>query len=208
MARPSNTDERRRQIALGLRRAMAKKGYDGATIADVARAAGLTPGLVHYHFKDKREILLALLGELVTTHEGRLEAAAARAGDDPGQALAAFLDAHLALGKGADPEALACWTALSAEAIRDRRVGAAFARALGGLRDRLLAIVARGVAAGAFRCADPEAAAAALLAAVQGYFVLAATARALIPRASAARAARAMAVGLLAPRRPFPEVVR
>src|SRR5687768_7423889 len=104
MARPSNTEERRHQIALGLRRTMAKKGYDGASIADVAKAAGLTPGLVHYHFKDKLEILLAVLDGLVEDHERRLDVALASTVADPIMALAAFLDAHLAVGKKADAD--------------------------------------------------------------------------------------------------------
>jgi len=65
MARPSNTDERRLQIMGALVKVMAKRGYDGASVADIARAARLTPGLVHYHFKNKQEILLAALRDLV-----------------------------------------------------------------------------------------------------------------------------------------------
>ena len=58
MPRPSNTDERRAQIADALKRVMARKGYDGATVNDIAAEADLTPGLVHYHFRNKLEILL------------------------------------------------------------------------------------------------------------------------------------------------------
>ena len=47
MARPSNTEERRQQIVQGLLRVMAERGYERASIAEIARAAGLTPGLVH-----------------------------------------------------------------------------------------------------------------------------------------------------------------
>jgi len=55
MARPSNTDERRGQIVAALQAVMARAGYAGATIAAIARQAELAPGLVHYHFKDKRD---------------------------------------------------------------------------------------------------------------------------------------------------------
>src|SRR4051812_36798805 len=120
MPRPSNTEERRRQIALGLRRTMASKGYEGATVAEIARAARLTSGLVHYHFKDKLEILLAVLEGLVEEHGGRVDRAVA-AGGDPVAALAAFIDVHLAVGPHADPEALACWVILGTEALRQPR---------------------------------------------------------------------------------------
>jgi TetR/AcrR family transcriptional repressor of bet genes len=196
MARPSNTLERRRQIASGLIKVMAKRGYDGASIADVASAARLTPGLVHYHFKNKREILLAALHELMQRHAAGLEQKLASAPHEPMKQIHAFLDFHLGLGASADPEALACWILLSGEALRDTRVRQEFEKALEALAGRLAKLIRDG----AFRTDDPRAAASALLATIHGYFVLAATAPALIPRGSAARSARLMAEGLLSRR--------
>ena len=204
MPRPSNTDERRVQITRGLRTVMAKHGYDGATVADVAKAAKLTPGLVHYHFKNKEEILLAVLAELVAQHDARLEARLGEAGGEPSAQLTGFIDFHLGLGADADPEALACWILISGEALRNHKVRVRFAEAVEGMVARLARIIAGGVAQRAFTCASVPAAASALLSAIQGYFVLAATARQVIPRGSAAVAARQMATGLLAPRRPLP----
>src|SRR6185295_16459726 len=103
MPRPSNTDERRAQITGALIKVMARRGYDGAAITDVARAERLTPGLVHYHFDNKREILLAALAELVTRHQARLELRLTAAAGDPAAELAAFIDFHLGLGADADP---------------------------------------------------------------------------------------------------------
>ena len=40
---------------------MADRGYERASVTAIAKAAGLTPGLVHYHFHNKKEILLALV---------------------------------------------------------------------------------------------------------------------------------------------------
>lgn len=197
MARPSNTVERRAQIAHGLIKVMARRGYDGASIADVAAAAKLTPGLVHYHFKDKREILLAALAELAAAHDARLDRALAQAGGDPAKEVDAFLDAHLGLGAEADPQALAVWVLLGGEALRDPKVRAGYEQTLASSQRRLAEAIARGVARKAFRCADPNAAASALIATIHGYFALAATARTLIPRGSAAAAARKMAKGLL-----------
>src|SRR3954451_9298292 len=136
MPRPSNTDERRKQITRGLVGVMAKKGYDGASIADIAKAAKLTPGLVHYHFKNKQEILLAELQDLTEGHVARLDQALVKS-DDARAQLAAFIDFHLGLGAHADPEALACWILLSGEALRDPKVRGAFARALASTARRL-----------------------------------------------------------------------
>jgi TetR/AcrR family transcriptional repressor of bet genes len=203
MPRPSNTEERRAQITRALTAVMAKHGYDGATIADVARAAKLTPGLVHYHFKNKEEILLAVLAELVARHDQRLETRLAEAAGDPAAEVAAFIDFHLGLGADADPDALACWILISGEALRNHKVRVRFAEAVQAMVSRLAGIIARGVEQRVFSCPSTQAAASALMATIQGYFVLAATARPVIPRGSAAAAAKQMATGLLAPRRPL-----
>src|SRR5262245_52255763 len=121
MPRPSNTEKRRAQISRALVKVMAKHGYGGASIAGIAKAARLTPGLVHYHFENKQEILLAALRDLVARHNDTLESRLAAAGD-PVAEVAAFIDLHLGLGADADPEALACWILLSGEALREPRV--------------------------------------------------------------------------------------
>jgi len=203
MARIANTDERREQIARAFQKVMAKQGYDGAAITDVARAAGLTPGLLHYHFKNKLEILLAVLDGLASRHAEALSRHLAGAGADPAKELAAFIDFHLALGSQADPETLACWITLIGEALRTPRVKRAFEEAITSILQRLAAILRRGAEARLFACEDPDAAASAIVAAIQGYYVLAATARSTIPRGSAAASVKRMAEGLLHPARPL-----
>src|SRR5687767_4320730 len=98
MPRPSNSEERREQIGRALQRVMSRSGYEGATVAEVAREAGLTTGLVHYHFRSKQEILLYVLDRLVQRHRLVLEEALAAAAGDAAGELAAFVDVHLALG--------------------------------------------------------------------------------------------------------------
>jgi TetR/AcrR family transcriptional repressor of bet genes len=201
MPRATNTEQRRAQIAAALIRVMARRGYDGASVAKIARAARLTPGLVHYHFKSKQELLLVALRELVSRHEASLEQRLAELGEDPARQLADLVDFHLGLGAYADPEALACWILLGGEALRQPKIRAELERALAAIARRLEAIIARGVDRGCFACGDPAAAASALVAAIQGYFVLAATARSVIPRGSAAACTKRMADGLLRPAR-------
>jgi TetR/AcrR family transcriptional repressor of bet genes len=109
----------------------------------------------------------------------------------------AFIDVHLGLGKHADPEALACWILLSGEALREPKVRAAYAGELERMVKRLSEVIRRGAKAGAFTCSDADAAASALVATIQGYFALAATARSVIPKGSAATSTKKMARGLL-----------
>jgi TetR/AcrR family transcriptional regulator, transcriptional repressor of bet genes len=197
MARPSNTAQRRQQITAGLARLMAAKGYDGASIADVARAARLTPGLVHYHFQSKLEILLAVVVDLGEKHAEALEQALGRVHGDVEAELDAFIDVHLAVGKSSDPKQLACWIAIGAEAIRQPLVRARYQEILEFLTSRLEHIVRAGVSCGKFHSSDPRAAAVAIVAAIQGYFCIAGSARTLIPAHSAAPHVKAMARGLL-----------
>ena len=180
---------------------MAKHGYDGASIGDIAKAARLTPGLVHYHFAGKEEVLLAMLELLVGSHRAKLEQRLSEAHGRPHDEIVAFIDFHLSLGGYADPEALACWNMLSGEALRNAKVRTRFEAAMTSLVRRLATTIEHGVETGDFRCKDVDAAAAALVATVQGYFVLAASARSAIPKGSAARATKQMAEGLLKPKR-------
>lgn len=184
----------------GLRRAMAEHGYERATIADIARAAGLTSGLVHYHFASKQEVLLRLVGDLAERFRRRAEARLATAGPDARARLDALLDALLATGGDADPDAVACWSLVAAEAIRQEEVRQAYYRWLSELRaeiERLLRDVCR---ADGRRATDVAAMAAAVVALVEGYFTVAAAAPQVIPSGSAVRMARLVVHGLITSR--------
>jgi TetR/AcrR family transcriptional regulator, transcriptional repressor of bet genes len=195
MARPSNTETRRRQIVEGLLTVMAAHGYDGASTQTIAEAAGLTAGLVHYHFANKQEILLVLielLGErLVARYERRAKLAAS-----PRARLYAFLDAFVALGSDASPDAMACWVIIGAEALRQKPVQAAYRRAVRARLDQLDDLV-RAVLEDERRSTDGAVdVAAGLMAAIYGVYQLATAAHA-APKGFAAGTLRRMADGLL-----------
>lgn len=196
MARTSNTADRRAQIVDALIAVMAKQGYDGASIADIARKAGLAPGLVHYHFESKLEILVEAVRVLAATHERALDAALATS-DEPAAQLAAFIDVHLGLGAHADPAALACWVLVMAEAIRDKRVRSEVETVLSRQAARVAEILRRGNEAKQLACEDVDASAAAIIATIQGYFSVAATARSVIPPGSAATSVARMVEALV-----------
>lgn len=197
MPRPPNTDQRREQIVDGLLKVMSKKGYEGASIQDIARAAKLSPGLVHYHFGTKAEILEGLMKRLMDQHLTGLDEKITEAGDDPLDQLDAFIEHHLATGDTANPQALSVWVALGAEAIKSKDVRTRYAAGLEAIMERLLTIIRNGIDCGRFGDPLPRVSASAILATIEGYFVVAATARDLIPRYTAAPALKAMARGLL-----------
>lgn len=177
--------------------AMAKKGYDGASVADIARAARLTPGLVHYHFKDKLEILTALAEHLADDNIAALRHYLSGF-TGPAKSIDAVIDFYLGLGASANPELLACWISLSGEALRHKAIGKKFEATLAGIRQVVTEQIEAGIREKVFSAqTDTVAAAAGLVATIEGYFVLAGTARALIPKGSAARTVKQMMKGVL-----------
>ena len=192
MARPSNTGERRQQIVEGLLRAMAERGYERASIAEIAKAAGLSPGLVHYHFTEKQEILLTLVEQLAGHVRERVKARLERVKGGARAQVDAFLDAFLATGEDADPSSVAAWVTISAEAVRQPEVRAAYEKVVRADLEHLEELV--GAVTGKRRA---RAVAAGLFAAIQGYFVLSASAPGLVPPGSAASTVKRMAAGLL-----------
>ncbi|MDD9936840.1 MAG: TetR/AcrR family transcriptional regulator [Myxococcales bacterium] len=194
MPRPSNTDARREQIVLGLQRVMAERGYEKATVSAIAQAAGLTPGLVHYHFKNKQEILLELLARL-----GRVWRARAATVDEgaPRERLEKLINAWLARDRSADPGAVACWVALGAEALRQPQVRAPYDEVVREALARLEEGVELVLEAEARPTGECRAIAAGLMAAMQGYLQLGVANPDSIPRGSAARTVIAMAHGAL-----------
>lgn len=63
-------DNRERLIAAGYT-VLSEKGYEATTVKEVAHVAGVSPGLFHYYFASKDELLLAVLNESGTRY-GRM----------------------------------------------------------------------------------------------------------------------------------------
>ena len=129
MSRKSNTAERRQQILDAFLLVLADAGYQGATIMAIAKTAGLTPGLIHYHFKTKQEILLNVVASLVATSNARFQDLNANS-QTAEESLFAYIDAKLAKGEGAQPTAVTAWVMIAAEAIRDAEVREVFQTAI------------------------------------------------------------------------------
>ena len=55
-------DNRERLIAAGYT-VLSEKGYEATTVKEVAHVAGVSPGLFHYYFASKDDLLLAVLHE-------------------------------------------------------------------------------------------------------------------------------------------------
>ena len=72
-----STATRQSLVEAAIRRLIAE-GYAGATVRNIARESGLSPGAVQYHFKSKEDIALAALTHLFEEVAQRLAAISSR----------------------------------------------------------------------------------------------------------------------------------
>ena len=61
--RPDKREDKRARILESAVKVFAEKGFFGATVAEVARAAGVADGTIYLYFKSKDELLLTLFDE-------------------------------------------------------------------------------------------------------------------------------------------------
>src|SRR3954462_15303737 len=101
-APPKDTPPRKRLSAIDRRAAIldsalevfSKRGYNGASIDEIAQAAGISKALIYEHFPSKKDLHVSLLDMHVQELFDRLAANAAT--DDPGDVrLRNGLDAFL-----------------------------------------------------------------------------------------------------------------
>lgn len=175
---------------------MAERGYARATVAEIARQAGLSPGLVHYHFTDKQAILLALGEALRARLQRRFESRLAGA-EDAFARVVACLEALTALDDEADPGLAAAWAALGAEAARMPEVGALYQAAVHDLIDRLTPLMAEALEEAGRSAASAPELAVALFANVEGLFRLASAAPGTVPEGQGAALLILVARGLV-----------
>lgn len=165
MGRKSNTDERRAQIVQALQQEMAATGYERASIKSIAVRAGLTSGLVHYHFKSKEDVLLALIDGLIAQADAGFELILASRASAANK-LAAFVSSRVGLGAHADAAQVKAWVCILAETMGQPKVRSRMARWIDSDHARLEALLR------ANADTEPREKAAAVMAAIIGSFSL------------------------------------
>jgi TetR/AcrR family transcriptional repressor of bet genes len=188
VARQSNTEARRAQITSALLAVIARHGYDKATIQAIAAQAGLAPGLIHYHFRSKQEILVSLIGTMAQAAHTRFLAVL---GDqvEPWPRLRAYLQARLGLGDGAAPDIVAAWVMIGAEAVRQPEVRAVYERMVADELALLGTLLCDCLAERERDTAGAAQLAAGLAALIEGAYQLSSAAGEVMPRGYAADAA-------------------
>ena len=106
-----DTSERILQAAFTV---LSRQGYENTSIKDIAEEAGVAQGLIHYHFKSKQQLVLAVLAFVCQKVElGQVQGEAG--------ALQAFEDTKMALKDSRDANSL--YVELIGVGLHDSLVG-------------------------------------------------------------------------------------
>lgn len=115
IGRKAPKEFRRQQLIEATIDVMARKGYSGTTMLDVAKAAGLSSGIVNFHFETKEKLLVETLKYLADEYRANWHKALAAGGDDPSGQLRSLLFSDFN-PEICSPRKLAAWCAYWAEA--------------------------------------------------------------------------------------------
>jgi TetR/AcrR family transcriptional regulator, transcriptional repressor of bet genes len=111
---------RRKQLVEAAISVIHEQGFDRATVARIARRAGVSSGMVHHYFKDKDELLFAtmrhLLADLRSDATARLKAAV-----HPSERIRAIIDASFGDAQF-DERFFSAWLALYGNARQSERL--------------------------------------------------------------------------------------
>jgi AcrR family transcriptional regulator len=113
--RKASREARRVQLIEATIEVLASKGYSRMTLTDVAKLAGLSHGLVNFHFETKEKLLAETLRYLSDEYRENWMAALESAGQGPAERLHAILasDFNAAI---CTPARLAAWCSFWGEA--------------------------------------------------------------------------------------------
>jgi TetR/AcrR family transcriptional repressor of bet genes len=113
--RTMSREARRTQLIEATIDTIAARGFSRTTLTEVARTAGLSHGLVLFHFKTKETLLADTLMYLAEEYRHNWEVALARVGGDPAEQLNALIEADFNPAI-CTPTRLAAWCAFWGEA--------------------------------------------------------------------------------------------
>ena len=124
LALTPNADQRSAEILASVRQAFAEKGFDGASMQDLARAAGISVGSFYRYFPSKAKIVEALIAHDLTEMER--DFAEIMHSPRPMQALRAKLRRIIPDHQCNQDGQL--WAEITAAALRKPEIGAAACR--------------------------------------------------------------------------------
>ncbi|MDI3418273.1 TetR/AcrR family transcriptional regulator [Streptomyces luteolus] len=154
------------QIVRETVRLIAERGFHAVRVADIAEACATSTAAIHYHFPGRDDLLEAAVRWCMDEDTARRAAHIAEAADVAGE-LRQLIELQTPDTRRQRRQ-WSVWLDLWAEAARSTVVGRLHVEYYRQWRETVADVIRRGVAAGAFRPVDPEAAALTLTALIDG----------------------------------------
>lgn len=166
--RAAQLAQRRAELLEATRKVVIQRGWSGTRVADVAKAAEVSAGLVHYHFDNLGDLLTEMLRVTAEAEARQLKVIA----DGPGTAVAR-LDRVLRhyVPRTRSDQTWMLWLDAWAGALREPSLRSIIRELDGAWVAVIERLLTEGVADGTFSCDDPAAAAERLDALLDGLAV-------------------------------------
>ncbi|MFY9529264.1 MAG: TetR/AcrR family transcriptional regulator [Candidatus Acidiferrales bacterium] len=149
-SRAPGAKDRKRELVRIAYKLIASKGCEGFRIRQVAAAAGIDNGTLHYHFPSKQELIQSVVDYLLEElRTGRLKENAGKTLTGLDQLRREFEDLRVRLGEV--PEQFIVMTELFVHAQRHPDVARVLRRFEESWRNRVLDILKSGIRDGSFR---------------------------------------------------------
>ncbi len=161
--------KRRSQIISAARQVFSRKGYDAATVEEIAETAGVSKGLIYNYFRSKEDILLATAEALMDRFQEHMERMSTTTATASDKILAAQHMHTEAMIKEWDfvQIMLEFWS----ESVRRPEIARPYAQMFRQARAYLEAIIENGIASGEFRPVPPKEVASLIIAMADGLTV-------------------------------------
>jgi AcrR family transcriptional regulator len=164
------TGERRDQILAAAEQVVTDKGLDSLRMDDIAKHTGLSKGTLYLYFKNKHNLMVGILERALQKELKAVEGITASA-TNAEAALQRFVDAVIGDIQHVTRLVPISYSFISM-AFRNRYVQRSLKKYLRRYIDALIPIIRSGVESGEFRPVDPEEAAIAVAAVVEGTMLL------------------------------------
>ncbi|MFC5219577.1 TetR/AcrR family transcriptional regulator [Streptomyces coerulescens] len=166
--RAAQLAQRRAELLEATRKVVIQRGWSSTRVADVAKEADVSPGLVHYHFDNLSELLTEMLRVTAEAEARQLRVIA----DGPGTVIAR-LDRVLRhyVPRTRSDQTWMLWLDAWAGALREQSLRSIIRELDGAWVAVIERLIGEGVAEGLFSCDDPGAAAERLDALLDGLAV-------------------------------------
>lgn len=160
---------RREEILVATIAEIERRGMSSLRVSDVASSLGVSSGLVFYHFATKDALLVEALEHAVVSDADRLDKALAMSGE-PVERLRGVLTSY---GPTGAAHGWTLWIEAWSTALREPSIRSSLRKLDKRWRDALEAVIAEGIEAGEFHCADAPGAVARIGALLDGLSVAA-----------------------------------